>query len=189
MRFVKMAVLKNIGSLTRKLLSKNGPIICLNRGYASEYDLFLQEMKPLEIRKMMPGPYPTTEEERRAAAEKYGMHPDEYKPLPHDETGAGDYPDLPWISVEARDPYYPWDMPAIRRNYGEPIHYQFDMMGEDRYDYGVRQFLNGYKCAAIFVIFFVGSYFFLTSFKHTVILKTEKQWPGKGVHYTFEPAH
>lgn len=32
----------------------------------------------------MPAPYPETEEERRAAAKKYGLLPEEYKPYPAD---------------------------------------------------------------------------------------------------------
>lgn len=31
-----------------------------------------------------PGPFPQTEEERRAAAKKYGLLPEEYKPYPED---------------------------------------------------------------------------------------------------------
>lgn len=82
----------------------------------------------------MPGPYPTTEEERLKAAEKYNMHPDEYVPLPPDERGAGDYPDLPAIGVEARDPYYPWDFPALRRNFGEPVSLLLNSWYQDSYN-------------------------------------------------------
>lgn len=31
-----------------------------------------------------PGPYPETEEERKAAAKKYGLLPEDYKPYPDD---------------------------------------------------------------------------------------------------------
>lgn len=75
----------------------------------------------------MPGFYPRTEEERRKAAEKYGMHPDEYKPCPNDHRYAGDYPDLPWIGVAAKDPYYPWDYPAMRRNFEDPVSVQLNL--------------------------------------------------------------
>merc|ERR1712099_152797 len=49
-----------------------------------------------------PGPYPETEEERLAAAKKYGLIPEDYKPYPPDAfwnehvgpQGLGDYPML-----------------------------------------------------------------------------------------------
>ena len=68
-----------------------------------------------------PGPYPVTPEEKAAAARKYGLRPDEYKPIPDDGIGAGDYPDLPLVSAESRDPYYPWDHPEHRRDFMEPV--------------------------------------------------------------------
>ncbi|RWS26087.1 NADH dehydrogenase [ubiquinone] 1 beta subcomplex subunit 8-like protein [Leptotrombidium deliense] len=66
-----------------------------------------------------PGPPPKTKEEHEAAARKYNMIPEDYKPHPEDENW-GDYPDLPWASVESRDPYEPWDYYYSRRSYGEP---------------------------------------------------------------------
>ena len=66
-------------------------------------------------------PYPKTQEEREAAAKKYGIDIAEYKPIADDGTGFGDYPDLPAISGDARDPNYPWDMPEWKRNFNEPV--------------------------------------------------------------------
>merc|ERR1712037_42506 len=36
---------------------------------------------------------------------------------------AGDYPKLPVKSamIHLRDPFYPWDVPTLRRNFGEPL--------------------------------------------------------------------
>ncbi|KZC13964.1 NADH dehydrogenase [ubiquinone] 1 beta subcomplex subunit 8, mitochondrial, partial [Dufourea novaeangliae] len=140
-------------------------------------------------KKWIPGMYPETEEERKAAAEKYGLHPYEYKPYPNDEHSVGDYPELPQLSVEAQDPYYPWDFPASRRNYNEPVHRHFDIMGPDHVAYGVRTREDYHKCALIFVGLIVS---YLVFSLHTVDTKpafAEKQYPGKGkVHYTFEPA-
>lgn len=93
-----------------------------------------------------PGPYPTTDEERRAAAKKYGLLPEDYKPYPDDGrslrgnnwlkqilidnlsqnwkftgAGLGDYPHLPDIPVEQRDITYPYDNPEMRRNFGEVV--------------------------------------------------------------------
>lgn len=68
-----------------------------------------------------PGPYPETEEERQRAARKYGLRVDEYKPVPDDGLGAGDYPDVPLVSAESRNPFTNWDYPEHRRNFGEPV--------------------------------------------------------------------
>ncbi|KAG7153451.1 NADH dehydrogenase [ubiquinone] 1 beta subcomplex subunit 8-like, partial [Homarus americanus] len=70
--------------------------------------------------------------ERAAAARKYGLRPEEYKPYPDDGLGYGDYPDVPLVSAESRDPYGNWDYPEHRRNFGEPIHADFEMYGLDR---------------------------------------------------------
>lgn len=68
-----------------------------------------------------PAPFPTTEEERLAAAKKYNLLPEEYKPYPDDGVGLGDYPHLPDVPVELRDPYYPYDLPEMKRNFNEPV--------------------------------------------------------------------
>jgi NADH dehydrogenase (ubiquinone) 1 beta subcomplex subunit 8 len=81
-----------------------------------------------------PGPYPKTQEEREAAAKKYGMTIEEYEPYPDDGTGHGDYPKLPNISVERKNPYYPYDFPETKRNFGEPMHVDYDYYSEDRYN-------------------------------------------------------
>uniref|UniRef100_A0A7R9DZ22 NADH dehydrogenase [ubiquinone] 1 beta subcomplex subunit 8, mitochondrial n=1 Tax=Timema monikensis TaxID=170555 RepID=A0A7R9DZ22_9NEOP len=81
-----------------------------------------------------PGPYPVTQKERDAAAKKYGLLPAEYEPYPDDGLGYGDYPKLPAISGDDKDPYYPWDFPEHKRNFNEPVHVDADMYGEDRYN-------------------------------------------------------
>merc|ERR1712212_883982 len=81
-----------------------------------------------------PGPYPTTPEERAAAARKYGLRPDEYEPYPDDGIGLGDYPKMTNVATDARDPYRDWDYPEHRRNFGEPVHAEADMYGLDRMD-------------------------------------------------------
>ncbi|XP_055605764.1 NADH dehydrogenase [ubiquinone] 1 beta subcomplex subunit 8, mitochondrial-like [Uranotaenia lowii] len=68
-----------------------------------------------------PATFPQTEKEREAAARKYGLHPSEYQPLADDGTGIGDYPKLPDVPVEARDPYYPYDFPELKRNLHDTI--------------------------------------------------------------------
>ena len=68
-----------------------------------------------------PGPYPQTEEERIAAAKKYGLRVEDYKPFPDDGFGYGDYPDIGKIGTGSKDPFENWDIPEVRRNYGEPV--------------------------------------------------------------------
>jgi len=85
-----------------------------------------------------PGPAPKNEDERRAAARKYGMIPEDYEAYPDDGTGYGDYPKLPIVSAESRDPFYNYDYDEQKRNFGEPIHVEADMYGEDRLDYSKR---------------------------------------------------
>ncbi|XP_064083369.1 NADH dehydrogenase [ubiquinone] 1 beta subcomplex subunit 8, mitochondrial-like [Macrobrachium nipponense] len=136
-----------------------------------------------------PGPYPVTPEEREAAARKYGLRPDEYEPYPDDGLGKGDYPKLPVISADARDPYRDWDFPEHRRNFGEPIQVDYDMHGLDRLDVTTKlRYSLGQQAMAFFGVmtaFFV-VYFYLDDKKmHWPVLA--KQFPGQGqVHYTFE---
>ncbi|KAK4309205.1 hypothetical protein Pmani_019131 [Petrolisthes manimaculis] len=137
----------------------------------------------------MPGPYPKTEEERLRAARKYGLRPDEYKPVPDDGLGAGDYPDVPLVSAESRNPFTNWDYPEHRRNFGEPLHQNFDIYGLDRINESqeprfssTHQFLS----FASVMAFFIGTYYFLENRKmHWPLMP--KQFPNEGVaHYTFE---
>lgn len=69
------------------------------------------------------GPYPKTEKERALAAEKYGIPLEEYKPSKDDGYGAGDYPDFPLVSADSKDPFYPWDIPELKRNFNEVVSY------------------------------------------------------------------
>lgn len=68
-----------------------------------------------------PGPYPKTDAERIAAARKYGLLPQDYQPYEDDGTGYGDYPKLPLVSTDMKDPFYNWDYPDMKRNFGEPV--------------------------------------------------------------------
>jgi NADH dehydrogenase (ubiquinone) 1 beta subcomplex subunit 8 len=68
-----------------------------------------------------PGPYPKTEAERRAAAEKYNMRPEDYEPMPDDGLGFGDYPKLAKVSADMKSDWEEWDDTYNKRNYGEPV--------------------------------------------------------------------
>ncbi|XP_040418672.1 NADH dehydrogenase [ubiquinone] 1 beta subcomplex subunit 8, mitochondrial [Cygnus olor] len=83
---------------------------------------------------LLPGPYPRTPEERAAAAKKYNMRVEDYQPYPDDGLGYGDYPMLPKRSAHERDPWYQWDQPDTRHNWGEPMHWDFDMYIRNRFD-------------------------------------------------------
>jgi NADH dehydrogenase (ubiquinone) 1 beta subcomplex subunit 8 len=138
-----------------------------------------------------PGPYPRTAEERAAAAKKYGMRVEDYEPYPDDGRGYGDYPMLPRISAEGRNPYDDFDMPEIRRNYGEPLHVDADAMTEDRwspdlkkrYSFGQMLAWLGAVWGGLFLLYVVTQPY---PYFQPVL---PKQYPQKGVkHYTFEPA-
>jgi len=85
-----------------------------------------------------PAAYADTDEKRIAAAKKYGMLLEDYKqydPVTEMDVMAGDYPKLPESSAMEylRDPYYPWDIPQYRRNYGEPLHENWHAYRETRF--------------------------------------------------------
>lgn len=136
-----------------------------------------------------PSPYPQTQAEREAAAKKYGIPVEQYQPYPDDGTGNGDYPILPDISTERKDPHYPYDYPEMRRNFGDVMHADTDLYSEDRHNntpqrYSITFMLYCFlgvmtACATLFV--------FLEDYKmFRPVLP--KQYPGKGkVHYTFSP--
>lgn len=63
---------------------------------------------------------PKTEEERVAAAKKYNLIPEDYE-VNDDTMGYGDYPKLPPVGMDARDPYEDMDYHYRRRNYGETV--------------------------------------------------------------------
>jgi len=137
-----------------------------------------------------PGPYPKTEKERRAAAKKYGMIPEDYEPYDDDGTGYGDYPKLPIVSAESRDPFYNYDHDEFKRDYGEVMHVDADLYGEDRNDYNRRYpasllemnltFLG--VMATIALLFWCGE-----QVKICYVKKMPKSMPGDGKkHYSFE---
>lgn len=100
----------------------------------------------------MPGPYPKTPEERAAAAKKYNLLPEEYEPSDF----MGDYPKLPNISGSTKDPNYNYDIPSIKKDYGEPMHEYANMIGEDRWDinHWEKQQIPEYKQVLYFFLSF-----------------------------------
>ncbi|XP_005108677.1 NADH dehydrogenase [ubiquinone] 1 beta subcomplex subunit 8, mitochondrial [Aplysia californica] len=79
-----------------------------------------------------PGPIPNTPEERAAAAKKYGLRPEDYDLLTEGELG--DYPNLPLVAKSWKNPWEDYDIPGDKRNFGEPIHPDNDIIGQDLWD-------------------------------------------------------
>jgi hypothetical protein len=153
-----------------------------------------------------PGPYPETEDARKAAAKKYGLILEDYNPYPKDsETFCGDYPMLPLEPMEERSGLVNWDYPEYKRNYGEPLHEEWDMYQETRfgpnknYRYTKWQ-MFGIQMSIVFSILFTfqlfegrDSWFHPYSFPKAFRPVLMQQIPGVNcpadqVHYTFEPA-
>lgn len=130
-RYRKMAGLVKLSKFAAKIANKNSLGVVIRT--ASHWN---KDWKP--------GPYPRTQEEREAAAKKYGIPIEQYQPYPDDGMGYGDYPKLPDISIDRKDINYPYDFPEARRNFGEPIHVEVDLYSEDRYN----------NCKLIFLLYF-----------------------------------
>jgi len=137
-----------------------------------------------------PGPYPRTPEERAAAAKKYGMRLEDYQPYPDDGLGYGDYPMLPRVAAEARDPTEIWDMPEIRRNFGEPVHADADILSEDKWNPTTRKRFSfvqmltwlGVVWGGIIVIYILS-----LPFPHYLPVMPKQYAKDGKRHYTFEP--
>ncbi|KAJ1520777.1 hypothetical protein ONE63_003871 [Megalurothrips usitatus] len=137
----------------------------------------------------IPGPYPKTEKERLEAAKKYGLLPHEYKPIPDDGLGKGDYPDLPHIGADSKDPYYPWDYPEFRRNFNEPWHTNADIYGEDRLD-PAKDWRVPKTTMIAMLVGMVGGAFLLAYLLepypvHRPVCRKQMPFQGKN-HYSFE---
>ncbi|XP_070802110.1 NADH dehydrogenase [ubiquinone] 1 beta subcomplex subunit 8, mitochondrial [Pituophis catenifer annectens] len=83
---------------------------------------------------LLPGTYPKTPEEQAAAAKKYNLTLEDYKTYADDGLGYGDYPRLPDQSAQEKNPWYEWDYPDLRRNFGEALHRNFDLYVRTRVD-------------------------------------------------------
>ncbi|CAH1176184.1 unnamed protein product [Phaedon cochleariae] len=136
-----------------------------------------------------PAAYPRTENERIAAAEKYQLQPEEYQPYPDDGSGRGDYPNLPAISGDSKDPFYPWDHPELKRNFNEPMHADFGLIREDRYDVNAKLkrplwFYWAQHLGTMIGLYCIYSLFENVKMFHALV---PKQFPNQGkTHYTFE---
>jgi len=135
-----------------------------------------------------PGPYPTTDEERAAAAKKYGLLPEDYKPMPDDGFGEGDYPDLPETPLDARDPYEDYDMPGYKRNYGEPLYANQDVQNEAWWNpHMVWPYSYKVMVGAFVAVYggWLGLNYLSRNFTYVKPV-FKQQYPKDGPHYTFE---
>ncbi|CAB3255460.1 unnamed protein product [Arctia plantaginis] len=133
-----------------------------------------------------PGQYPRTPEQREAAAKRYGMTVEEYQPYP-EHMGYGDYPRLPDVGEDSRDPHYPYDCPELKRNFNEPMHARMEIFGGDRYDPAMKRRFSLLHQWTWFLGTIGGSfalYLYLEDFKFGRPV-TAKQLPSNGPHYLF----
>ena len=136
----------------------------------------------------MPGPYPRTVAERAAAAKKYGLRPEDYEPYP-DEDGYGDYPKLPAIGDDSKDYYNNYDMPIYKRNFGEPMHKDFDLYTEDKFNPTMALPMSLEKMAGIFLLFMATLVTIYRLSDNFMVYQPcmPKQMVKQGnTHYTFE---
>jgi NADH dehydrogenase (ubiquinone) 1 beta subcomplex subunit 8 len=137
-----------------------------------------------------PGPYPRTPQERAAAAKKYGLRVEDYEPYPDDGMGYGDYPMLPRIAADSRSPLETWDMPELRRNFGEPVHVDADILSEDKWNPTKRKkftFLQMWTWLGT-VVGGIALAYVLTLPYPQFLPVLPKEYPADGKpHYTFEP--
>lgn len=91
-----------------------------------------------------PGQFPQTPEEKRAAAKKYNLRPEDYTPYQDDGLAPGDYPYIKPYYEGHKDPDLNYDYYPFRRNYGDPFTWNQEMYrdgyvdpDEEKYTYGM----------------------------------------------------
>lgn len=170
-------------SVSRLLVSR-GCVRTINRGMAS----------PAPWNYMWkPGPYPEDQDARIAAAKKYGMILEDYKPYEDPDVMAGDYPCLPIEPMDERDKLYEWDYPEYRRNYGEPLQEEWWKYHDTRvspmtyYRYTRGEMFK----MQFYAVLVIAGLWFLTDGEHGIPKLThqrlDQQLLTDGVtHYTFD---
>ena len=140
-----------------------------------------------------PGPPPVTEEQRRAAAAKYNLIPEDYDVWDEKE-GYGDYPKFQGAGFDARDPFDDYDDEYERYFYGEPVHIDSILWGPA----GMNPDWQTYKPSWYYPLVsvgFVASWVIVDSILDYYDIRLNsaskpKQFPGVGkVHYTFDPEY
>ncbi|VDD75838.1 unnamed protein product [Mesocestoides corti] len=163
---------------------------------------FLRAVLPLTSQKNFacwhidwkPKPFPTTPAQREAAAKRYGLLPEDYKPYDDDGTAPGDYPNLEHFNELHRDPYEHYDYGYVKRNYNEPIPWKWEFYsstGHDDYQQWLRYnepaWLTFLKFLAPVLI--MGPILYISEQYKLFPPMLPKQYPFNGRdNYTFEPA-
>jgi NADH dehydrogenase (ubiquinone) 1 beta subcomplex subunit 8 len=179
-----------MASIARAVLSKG---MYIQRMYRIPSVVVNSTRKCGTIDDWKPGPPPKTKEEREAAARKYNLIPEDYESHPETE-GFGDYPMLPRVGQDARDPFEDFDMHYRRRNFGETLHVDYDAMTAERNDPNETTNIPPWEMRLVFFLFLAipSVIYYITLLYDIRICQPvkPKQYPGPGkVHYTFEPAH
>ena len=95
-------------------------------------------------------------------------------------------------SQDSRSGHVNWDDPDLKRNCGEPLHYNYYMTQEIKYDDTTRFRYTNLQWLGIFLgllTFFASPYYFLRNYPiHPPTTKKQLPKPGE-VYYTFEPAN
>jgi len=138
-----------------------------------------------------PGPYPRTPEERAAAAKKYGMRIEDYEPYPDDGMGYGDYPKLPRVAAESRSAYEKWDIPEMKRNFGEPLHVDADILTEDKWNPTTKKRYSFVQMLAWLGAVWGGitvAYILTLPYPYFLPAAPKQYYNDGKKHFTFEPA-
>ncbi|KAL5275079.1 NDUFB8 family protein [Megaselia abdita] len=137
-----------------------------------------------------PAKYPETEQEKLAAAKKYYLLPEEYKPYANDGLGQGDYPKLDdGLGVENKDSYYPYDFPEHKRNFNEPLSADYNLYSEDRYSQAEKPRYSSIYYLSCFLGVMTFSFLLYGFLEDKKMFRPvlPKQYPGSGEkHYTFD---
>ncbi|VDO08565.1 unnamed protein product [Rodentolepis nana] len=141
-----------------------------------------------------PKPYPTTPAQRAAAAKKYGLLPEDYEPYEDNGNAPGDYPKLEHFNELHRDPYDIYDYGYTKRNYNEPIPWNWEMfqsMGHDDHQQWLRYNEPRWRTLLKFIapVFILGPLLYIGDMYKYFHPMMPKQYPFNGrENFTFEPA-
>ncbi len=99
--------------------------------------------------------------------------------------GIGDYPKIKPSSGDSRSAFIDWDMPDEKRNYGEPLKYDWDFTTEARFDDTSRMVYTDAQLWAAFLVWILILFGPLVLFKDVMWFMPQcaKQVPFQGVKY------
>ena len=130
-----------------------------------------------------------TPEDRARAARKYGLIEEDYEPMGVVGMGNyGDYPKLKSVGWDERDSHHNWDLPWLKRDFGEPMDYEFYMYQGTRCDTG-RKIVPPWLALCYFLLIytcFALVHYYSPEVRYP-LMNVQKPGDGKK-HYTFEMA-